>query len=133
MRGHDGDCDSAFPRAKKRSHSEIEKHGDDDGGGEKRAVVGAVGVAEACAPEGGGEDDHREQEEDACDFKQDDGAGAVEWLEEASYGAGDAAAAAGCGTHGGGRGGPGLRDGCGLRCGLGGGGKALACDTPGDA
>lgn len=119
----------AFAGAVEGRDAEVEEDDYDDGGGDEGAVVGAVGVAEAGAPEGGREDQHRKQEEHAGDLEPDDGASAAEGAEESGEAVGEAAAGAARDsalrawiafrwT--------GLRDGRGI----GWGGQALACDAP---
>ena len=67
-----------------RTDAKIEKDHDDDGGGDEGAVVGAVGVAEASAPECRCEDEDGKEKEDACDFEPKNAPDAAERLEESS-------------------------------------------------
>lgn len=67
-----------------RTDAKIEKDHDDDGGGDEGAVVWAVGIAEASAPERGCENEDGKEEEDARDFEPKNAADAAERLEEST-------------------------------------------------
>jgi len=72
--------------------AEIEEDDDHDRRGDEGAVVGAMGIAEAGAPERGREDDDGQKEEDAGDFEPEDAADAAKGLEESAETTGEAGA-----------------------------------------
>jgi hypothetical protein len=62
----------------------VEKEDDHNCGRDEGAVVGAVGEAQAGAPERGREDEDGQEEKDACDFEPEDAADTAEGLEESA-------------------------------------------------